>query len=42
MDEIAPALTGKPVASLRIEFAKNVDPTNLRTMQSEARWVQEL
>jgi hypothetical protein len=42
MDEIAPALAGKPVASLRIEFAKNVDPTNLRTMQSEARWVQEL
>jgi len=42
MDEIAPALAGKPVASLRIEFAKNVDPTNIRTMQSEARWVQEL
>ncbi|HEX3746103.1 MAG TPA: M14 family zinc carboxypeptidase [Bryobacteraceae bacterium] len=42
MDEIAPALAGKPVASLRIEFAKNVDPTKIRTMQSEARWVQEL
>jgi hypothetical protein len=42
MDEIAPALAGKPVASLRIEFAKNVDPTNIRAMQSEARWVQEL
>jgi len=42
MDEIAPALAGKPVASLRIEFAKNIDPTNIRTMQSEARWVQEL
>jgi hypothetical protein len=42
MDQIAPALAGKPVASLRIEFAKNVDSTNIRTMQSEARWVQEL
>jgi hypothetical protein len=42
MDEIAPALAGKPVAALRIEFAKNIDPTNIRTMQSEARWVQEL
>ena len=42
MDEIAPALAGKPVASMRIEFAKNVDTTNIRTMQSEARWVQEL
>ena len=42
MDEIAPALAGKHVASLRIEFAKNVDPTNIRAMQSEARWVQEL
>jgi hypothetical protein len=27
---------------MRIEFAKNVDGTNIRTMQSEARWVQEL
>ena len=42
MDEIAPALAGKPVASLRIEFARNIDATGIRTMQSEARWVQEL
>ena len=42
MDEVAPALAGKPVASLRIEFAKNIDSTNIRTMHSEARWVQEL
>ncbi|MDR3698961.1 MAG: M14 family zinc carboxypeptidase [Candidatus Sulfopaludibacter sp.] len=42
MDEIAPALSGKNVASIRIDFAKNVDPTGVRSMQSEARWVQEL
>jgi len=42
MDEIAPALTGKPVAALTIEFAKNVDPTGIRAMFSEARWVHEL
>ncbi len=42
MDEIAPALAGKPVDRLRIEFARNVDPTGMRAMQSEARWVQEL
>ena len=42
MDEIAPALAGKPVASIHIDFAKNVDPTGVRAMHSEARWVQEL
>jgi len=42
MDEIAPALAKKPVASMRIDFAKNVDPTGIRAMHSEARWVQEL
>jgi len=42
MDEIAPSLAGKPVASLRIDFAKNVDSTGVRAMQSDARWVQEL
>jgi hypothetical protein len=42
MDEVAPALAGKPVASLKIDFAKNVDPTGIRAMHSEARWVQEL
>ncbi len=42
MDEIARALAGKPVAAVKIEFAKNVDPTGMRAMWSEARWVQEL
>jgi len=42
MDEIAPKLAGKPVAHLKIEFAKNVDPSGVRTMYSPARWVQEL
>jgi hypothetical protein len=42
MDEIAPALAGKPVASLKIDFAKNIDPTGMRAMQSDARWVHEL
>ncbi len=42
MDEIAPALAGKPVAAVKIEFAKNVDPSGMRAMWSEARWVQEL
>ncbi len=42
MDEIAPALAGKAVASMKIEFAKNVDPTGMRSMLSEDRWVAEL
>jgi Zinc carboxypeptidase len=42
MDDVANALAGKPVASMRIEFVKNVDPTGVRSMWSEARWVQEL
>jgi hypothetical protein len=42
MDEIAPRLANLPVARLKIEFARNVDRTGLRTMNSEARWVQEL
>ncbi len=42
MDEIAPALAGKPVASVQIGFAKNVDTTGIRGMYSPARWVQEL
>lgn len=42
MDEIAPALAGKSVASLQIDFAKDVDPTGVRDMYSPARWVQEL
>ena len=42
MDEIAPQLKGKPVAAIKIEFKKNVDPSNTRVMYSPARWVQEL
>jgi hypothetical protein len=42
MDEIAPELAAKPVASIKIEFAKEVDPTGERVMYSPARWVQEL
>jgi hypothetical protein len=42
MDEIAPALAGKPVDHMQIDFARNVDPTGMRAMASEARWVQEL
>ena len=42
MDEIAPQLKGKHVASLKIEFKKNDDPTHMRVMYSPARWVHEL
>ena len=42
MDDVANALAAKPVASVSIEFARNVDPTGMRSMWSEARWVQEL
>jgi len=42
MDEIAPELASKPVTSIKIEFAKEVDPTGERVMYSPARWVQEL
>ena len=42
MDDIAPQLKGKSVASLKIEFKKNEDPTGLRSMLSPARWVHEL
>ncbi len=42
MDELAPELQGKSVARLKIEFAKDVDPTGVRAMYSHARWVQEL
>nr|HEV7955261.1 M14 family zinc carboxypeptidase [Candidatus Acidoferrales bacterium] len=42
MDEIAPALKGKSVGSVEIDFAKDVDPTGERAMFSPARWVQEL
>ena len=43
MDEIAPgARRRSPSPASQIDFAKNVDPTGVRAMQSEARWVQEL
>jgi hypothetical protein len=42
MDDVAPALAKKPVAALQIDFARNIDPTGVRGMYSEARWVQEL
>ncbi len=42
LDEIAPELQGKPVARLKIEFAKDTDPSGVRVMYSPARWVQEL
>jgi len=42
MDEVAPRLAGRPVSSIRIDFAKNIDPTGERVMFSPARWVQEL
>ncbi|HTB12736.1 MAG TPA: M14 family zinc carboxypeptidase [Bryobacteraceae bacterium] len=42
MDEIAPQLKGKPVASMKIEFKKNEDSTGMRVMYSPARWVHEL
>jgi hypothetical protein len=42
VDEIAPQLKGKPVASIKLEFKKNEDPTGMRVMYSPARWVHEL
>ncbi|MHB8412767.1 MAG: M14 family metallopeptidase [Candidatus Acidiferrales bacterium] len=42
MDEVAPELAGKSVASIQIGFAKDVDASHVRDMYSSARWVQEL
>ncbi len=42
MDDIAPQLQGKPVASIKIGFKKNEDETGMRVMYSPARWVHEL
>lgn len=42
MDDIATQLAGRPVASIKIEFAKNIDATHMRAMYSPARWVHEL
>jgi hypothetical protein len=35
-------LKGKHAAAIKIEFKKNVDPSNQRAMFTPARWVQEL
>lgn len=42
LEDVAPALADKPVASVQIDFAKDVDPSGIRVMYSPARWVQEL
>jgi hypothetical protein len=42
MDEIAPQLKGKSVASIKIGFRKNEDASGMRVMYSPARWVHEL
>ena len=42
MDEVAPQLKGKAVASMKIEFKKDVDPTGCARCIRQARWVQEL
>src|SRR6185312_11770897 len=42
VDEIEPELQGKGVASLSLDFAKDVDETGVRDMYSPARWAQEL
>jgi hypothetical protein len=42
MDEIAPELSGKPIGSIQIDFARNLDSTDIRAMSSRARWVQEM
>jgi hypothetical protein len=42
MDDIAPQLKGKAVASIKIGFRKNEDATGMRVMYSPARWVHEL
>jgi hypothetical protein len=42
MDDIAPRLKAQPVASIKIEFRKNADPSGTRSMFSPARWVHEL
>jgi hypothetical protein len=42
LDEVAPKLQGKSAARIKIEFAKDTDPSGVRLMYSPARWVQEL
>jgi hypothetical protein len=42
IDEVAPQLKDKNVASIKIEFRKNEDASGERVMFTPARWVQEL
>ncbi len=42
MDDVAPRLKGRSVASMKIEFKRNEDPSHQRAMYTPARWVQEL
>ena len=42
MDEIAPALSGKPLSAIKIDFVRDIDRTDMRAMHTDARWVQEL
>jgi Zinc carboxypeptidase len=42
MDEIAPELAGKSLGGIRIEFAKDVDPSGMQAMSTSVRWIQEL
>jgi hypothetical protein len=42
MDEIVPELAGKAVGGIRIDFARNIDASEVRGMSTPARWVQEL
>ncbi len=42
MDEIAPALKGKPVSRIAIEFQPDVDREGTSLLYSKSRWLQEL
>ena len=42
MDEIAPALQGKAVSHVVIEFKPDIDRTHTSLLYSRARWLQEL
>ncbi len=42
MDSIVPALAGKSVSKMTIEFAPYRDPEKQSAMRTEERWVQEL
>ncbi|WP_035358808.1 hypothetical protein, partial [Edaphobacter aggregans] len=42
MDSVAPALAGRDVAKVIIEFAPYCDPKKQSTMRTEERWIQQL